>query len=59
MYSTDETELLVKLDNSYDEGLSKLAELDLLQGLLTKNISEIDLRDLDKILVKQRDSYGI
>ncbi len=59
LYSTDETGLLVKLDNSYDEGLSKLAELDLLQGLLTKNISEIDLRDLDKILVKQRDSYGI
>ena len=59
LYSTDENGLLVKLDDSYDEGISKLAELDLLQGILSKNISEIDLRDLDKILVKQRGGYVV
>ena len=29
-------------------------ELDVTQGILSRNISEIDLRDLDKILVKPR-----
>ncbi len=58
LYSLDENGLLIKLDNSYDDGIKKLAELDLLDGILSKNISEIDLRDLDKILVKQRDNYG-
>ena len=57
LYSLDESGILVKLDNSYDDGITKLAELDLLQGILSKNISEIDLRDLDKILVKQRGGY--
>ena len=58
LYSLDESGLLVKLDNSYEDGIIKLAELDLLDGILSKNISEIDLRDLEKILVKQRGNYG-
>ncbi len=58
LYSLDENGLLIKLDNSYEDGIVKLAEFDLLDGLLSKNISEIDLRDLDKILVKQRGGYG-
>ena len=55
----DESGILVKLDNDFEEGLSKLAELEFLQGILSKNISEIDLRDSDKILVKQRSNYGV
>ena len=58
LYSLGENGILVKLDNSYEDGITKLAELDLLQGFLSKNISEIDLRDLDKILIKQRGDYG-
>ncbi|MBP3615538.1 MAG: cell division protein FtsQ/DivIB [Alphaproteobacteria bacterium] len=58
-FNMDESGILVKLDNDFEEGLSKLAELEFLQGILSKNISEIDLRDLDKILVKQRGNYGI
>lgn len=58
-FNMDESGILVKLDNDFEEGLSKLAELEFLQGILSKNISEIDLRDLDKILVKQRGNYGV
>ena len=46
--------LVVKLDNSYENGIMKLAELDVLQGILSRNISDIDLRDLEKILVKKK-----
>ncbi|MCR5506513.1 MAG: FtsQ-type POTRA domain-containing protein [bacterium] len=58
LYDLGENGILVKLDNLYEDGISKLAELDILQGILSKDISELDLRDLDKILVKQRGSYG-
>ena len=46
--------LLIKLDNDYSDGIERLAELDALQGILSRNISEIDLRDLEKILIKKR-----
>lgn len=46
--------LRIKLDNSYEKGIAKLVELDILQGILSRNISDIDLRDLEKILVKKR-----
>ena len=59
LYSVDEDGILVKLDNSFYDGIKKLEELDLLQGILSKNISEIDLRDLDKILIKQRGNNGV
>ncbi|MBR1544659.1 MAG: FtsQ-type POTRA domain-containing protein [Alphaproteobacteria bacterium] len=58
LYDLGENGITVKLDNSYEDGIVKLAELDLLQGILSKDISELDLRDLDKILVKQRGNYG-
>lgn len=46
--------LTAKLDNDFEKGVAKLAELDVLQGILSRDISDIDLRDLTKILIKQR-----
>ena len=54
LYGFDASGLVIKLDNNFNEGVNKLMELDVTQGILSRNISEIDLRDLDKILVKPR-----
>ena len=54
LYSLDSNGLIVKLDNNFVDGIDRLMVLDALQGILSRNISEIDLRDLDKILIKPR-----
>ena len=47
--------LLIKLDNEEVElGLQKIERLDASHDLLKRNISEIDIRDINKLLVKQR-----
>jgi cell division protein FtsQ len=47
--------ITVKLDSDFKKGIEKLAELDALQGILSRDVSVIDLRNLDRILVKVRD----
>lgn len=54
LYSYEDDGLIVKLDDNFNESIDKLMELDATQGILSRNISEIDLRNLDKILIKPR-----
>ena len=45
----------IKLDNEdFEMGLQKIERLDDYQDLLKRNISEIDVRDINRLLVKQR-----
>ena len=54
LYAVDDG-ILVKLDNEEMElGLQKIEQLDVSHDLLKRNISEIDIRDINKVLVKQR-----
>lgn len=47
--------IVIKLDNEdFEMGLQKIERLDDYQDLLKRNISEIDVRDINRLLVKQR-----
>ncbi len=46
--------LIVKLGEDYEKSLNKLMELDAVSGILLKNIKEVDLRNLDRMLIKKR-----
>ena len=47
--------ILIKFDSdNLEEGLEKINKFDIEQDLLKRNISEIDIRDINKILIKQR-----
>ena len=54
LYSFDSNGMIIKLNKDYASGIDKLMELDALQGILSRNIAEIDLRDIEKVLVKPR-----
>ncbi len=55
LYSMDDTGLLIKFDNhDFEEGVKKIDFMDKNQDLLKRDIVEIDIRDVNKVLIKQR-----
>ena len=51
----DDTGLLIKFDNhDFEEGVKKIDFMDKNQDLLKRDIVEIDIRDVNKVLIKQR-----
>lgn len=54
LYDVEDGILIKLAGDNLEETLEKINKLDMEQDLLKRNISEIDIRDINKILIKQR-----
>ncbi|MGN0929255.1 MAG: cell division protein FtsQ/DivIB [Alphaproteobacteria bacterium] len=55
LYDVEDGILIKFAKDNLEDALEKINKFDIEQDLLKRNISEIDIRDINKILIKQRD----